>query len=240
MKKILSAFILLFAVMNWSCESPLSNQPVSDPSSLQPIIQVIKEIDYKGTLYHRYRADIYDHQHRYVEIKDGGIKVNNENMTVVKDILGTYYSADDQRVPYNFNTKYNFTVTLSDLSQYNATVTTHSVDLYNFITPSEQIKTQDLSLSWKDTDPNATMYINIAVYYTADTTSGVQMHSVNIPNPSSGSFILPAADLQTENGTPYSADLTLNSEVEGTIDSRFYINRRAYSHQMITKSIVLK
>lgn len=232
--------ILLTASLHWSCESPLSETEVVDPNSVQPFLQVIKEIDYKGTVYHRYRGDIYDQQMRYVELKDGGISVNSEKMIVVKDIIGTYYLADDQRVPYSLKTKYSFTVTLSDQSQYFATVTTPSVDLYSFSAPADHDRLQNMNLSWKDTDSNATMSLTVTVYFKTDSSSGFSSHSVKITNPKAGSFTLPANELITEKGVPYLAELTLHSEVMGTIDSRFYINRRAYSHQLITKTVNLK
>ena len=241
MKNQISLFlIILISLTYFSCQSPLSESGVSDPNLIQPIIQVSKEIDLKGTTYYRYRCDVNDQKLQYVEIKDGGIKVNGENLIVIKDILGTYYILDDTHVKYAPNTKYNFTITLSDQSQYDAVVTTPSADLREFLVPTVQDRTQNMSLSWKDTDSNATLNISVALYFRTDTTTGVQVHTVPITNPKPGTFELPASELNTNQGIAYAVDLTLNSEVNGTIDSRFYLHRRAYSHQMITKSVVLK
>ncbi|MFZ4620489.1 MAG: hypothetical protein ACOYNS_08015 [Bacteroidota bacterium] len=240
MNKLAYSIIIILGMIHWSCESPLSEKPVVDPYTIQPIIKVIKEIDYKGTTYYRYRADIYDQYIRSVELQDGGIKVNNENLMVIKDALGTYYMVDDQRVKYKLNTKYLFTIIMSDQSTYKADITTHSTDLFEFNTPVEQDKTQDMNVSWKDTDTNSTMYLTVGLAYKTESSSGYSSHYVKIPNPRKGSFVLLSENLKSSEGTAYRIDLTLNSEVAGTIDSSFYLNRRAFSLQQISKSITLK
>ncbi len=227
------------ALAQWSCQSPLSNTDITDPSTLQPQIQVIKSTDSTGSMYN-YRADIYDRQSRYVELKDGGVSVNGEQLILVRSLLGSYYLTDDHIVKYQFNTKYNFIVTLSDGSQYTASVTTPSTELSNFFAPSEQVKTQNMRVSWTNPDTGATMYFMLTIYFKTDTSAGVQSNKVSIPNPRLGTFDLTPSDFVATQGTSTAVDITLNSEDQGQIDSRFYFSSRAYSHQMITKSVNLK
>jgi len=240
MKQYIQAFLVIIALVFNSCESPLSEQSLSDPKLISPVVQVIKEVDYKGTTYYRYRCDLYDKYMRSVELKDGRISVNGENLIVVKDLLGTYYMIDDARVKYNPNTQYSFVITLSDQSQYNASVTTHKVNLAGFNAPANHNKTQNMNLTWIGIDSNATMHLTVTSYYKTDTSQGFKVHSVNILDPKAGAMTLPTSEFIVENTNTYEVIITLHSEVDGTIDSRFYLNRRAFSHDMITKSIILQ
>ncbi|MFA6455645.1 MAG: hypothetical protein WCW40_02395 [Bacteroidota bacterium] len=236
---IIILLIVISLALN-SCESPLSEQAVSDPKLIQPVVQVMKELDYKGTTYYRYRCDVYDKYMRSVELKDGRISVNGENLIVVKDLFGTYYMIDDARVKYASNSVYKFVITLSDQSQYNASVTTHKVNLTGFNAPASHNKTQNMNLTWSGIDSSATMRLTITSYYTTDTSSGFRTSNMEISNPKLGAYTLAPSNFVVENTNTYRVDITLHSEVDGTIDSRFYINRRAFSHDMITKSVVLQ
>jgi len=239
MNRTYSLAALCMALAQWSCQSPLSNTDITDPSTLEPQIQVIKYTDSTGSLYN-YRADIYDQQARYIELKGGGVSVNGEQLILVRSLLGSYYLTDDHIIKYQLNTKYNFIITLSDGSQYASSVTTPSTELSNFVVPSEQAKTQIMRVSWTNPDTSATMYLILAIYFNTDTSSGVQSSKVLIPNPRLGTFDLQPSDFLAKQGTSTAIDITLNSEDPGQINSRFFLGSRAYSHQMITKSINLK
>ena len=239
MDKTYYLLIILAALGHWSCQSPLSNTDITDPSSLQPQIQVIKDTDSTGSIYN-YRADLYDQHSRYVELKDGGINVNGEQLILVRGVLGSYYLTDDHIVKYQLNTKYNFIITLSDHSQYTASVTTPSAELSNFGVPTEQDSTQSMKVSWVNPDTSATMYLTLVIYFKTDTSAGFQSSKVVIPNPHLGTFDLPPSDFLAKQGKSTAIDITLHSEILGQIDSRFFFGSRAYSHQMITKSLTLK
>ncbi len=237
MKSISIITLLVLTLVILSCESPLSEEGVSDPSLIQPKIQVQMESDYKGSTYFRYRCKIYDKDLKAVELKGGGVKVNNYNMILIKDVLGSYYLLDDSQIKYELNTNYNFTITLSDLSQYYATVTTHSDSIREFIVPIKQSKTKNMEVTWKGYIDNSLMYFTVTSYFQTDTTKGINTHRVEIPKPSLGMFELQNSDFIYKDGNTYMVDLTLHSEIDGTIDNRFYVNRRAFSHQLITKTI---
>ena len=239
MNKTYCLVVLFVALAQWSCKSPLSNTDITDPSTLQPKIQVIKNTDSTGSIYN-YRADIYDQQSRYVELKDAAISVNGEQLILVRSLLGSYYLTDDHIVKYQLNTKYTFIITLSDKSQYTASVTTPSIELSNFVVPLEQVKTQNMRVSWTNPDTSATMNLILAIYFKTDTSAGVQSKNILIPNPRLGTFDLQPSDFLANQGTSTAIDITLNSEDLGQTDSRFYSESRTYSHQMITKSVNLK
>ncbi len=239
MNKLHYPLIIIAALAHWSCQSPLSNTDITDPSMIQPQIQVLMETDSSGTKYY-YRADIYDRQLRYVELMNGTVQVNGEQLILVRDVLGSYYLTDDHLIKYQLNTQYNFTVTLSDKSQYTASVKTPLAALSNFVVPSEQVKTQSLSLSWVNPDTSATMYLMLAISFKTDTSIGLESRKVPISNTSLGTFDLQPSEFTSSQGVSTALDITLHSEDLGKIDPRFYAGSRAFSHQMITKSVILK
>jgi hypothetical protein len=142
MKELL-VLILLTLI---SCESPLSEEGVSDPSLIQPKIQVQMETDYKGKLYYRYKCKIYDNHLKAVEIKDGGVKINGYNMILIKDFFGSYYLLDNSQIPYELDTKYNFTITLTDKKEYGGTITTHTDSIREFIVPAKYSRNNNLEV----------------------------------------------------------------------------------------------
>lgn len=223
-----------------ACESPLSEQNITDPGLIAPVLQVQKEISYKGTVYYRYRCDIYDKLLRSVELNNGSITVNGKKLMVIKDIVGSYYTLDDTQVPYALNSTYSFVITLSDNSTYNGMVTSHTDSLREFVVPSEQDTTQTMTVSWKGTVPGASMYLTIATSYKTPNGFGFSVHRKDIPSPAAGTVVLYPSDYLSGGGTTTSVDVTLHSEIDGTIDKRFYSARRVFSHQFITRTVAVR
>lgn len=240
MKKIVFLAAIVISALLSSCESPLSEQSISDPSIIHPMLQVYKGTDDKGTTYYNYRCDIFDKYLRSVELKDGDVMVNGMKLMVIKNALGTYYLLDDTNLKYALNTKYYFTITLSDQSQYAATVTTHPDTLRDFLVPAEHPRSQNLKVSWKGTSNNASMFLSVVSNFKTDSSFGFSSRRIEITNPSTGTYELTPTDFNYKDGGTYSVELTLHSEINGTMDDRFGENRRSFSHQSITRTIAIQ
>ncbi len=237
MKTLLASVIILSTAVILSCESPLSDTQVTDPGILQPVVQVTRDIQSNGTLSYSYRCDVYDKNTYFVELKDGGVKLNGESLLLVHDLLGPYYLTDNLHVPYSLATKYTFTITLADQSSYEAVVTTPKLDFIEFVAPEVQSSKLPMHVSWGAADSNSVMSMIVTKHFRTDTSSGIAIHKVAIGNPLLRSYDLQPADFVHEEGTTYGVELTLTSQLEGTIDPKFYFGSRAYSSQTITRSV---
>ncbi len=240
MKYLPFAFIFL-GIIGLSCSSPLSDTNVTDPSLLEPVLVVTKSIDSGGARTVEYTADIYDKNLNLVTLQNGSVKIDNFAMNERADIFGgeEYYISGESEVKFALSTTYSFTLTLSDGSQYNGTVKSQSEDLTEFNTPTSQSHTQNMPLTWTDTDPNATMSIQMLYKFSTDTSTGSGTKTIAISNPSSGSYTIGSSDLTTSQGKIYEVDLTLISEIRGTIDSHFRSGSYVASHLEITKNVTI-
>jgi len=238
--KPLRFLLILLSLIGLSCSSPLSDTNVTDPSLLQPQLAVSKTMD-NGARVIEYTADIYDKNHNLVTLQNGSVKINGYSMNERANILGgeEYYLTGESEVKFILDTTYTFTLTLSDGTQYNGTVKSQSADLYEFDAPSTQSHTQNMTVTWKDTDPKARMYIQMVYDFRTDTSSGSGIQTFTISNPSSGSYTINASNFTTSQGEIYEVDLTLVSEISGTIDSRFRPQSSTISDLRITRSATI-
>jgi hypothetical protein len=240
MKYVPFAFMFL-GIMNLTCSSPLSDVSISDPSVIQPQLYVSKTID-NGAKVVEYIGEIWDKNLQLVTLKDGGVKVNNISMgTHTIPIFNgqEYYISGEDSLKYSLNTNYTFVITLGDGSQYNGSVTTQSKDLYQFTAPSSQSRTQDLLISWLDTDPNATMSVQVLYKYQTDSSSSSNTETVQIPSSAKGSFIISKTYFTPSQGKTTEVDLTLISEIRGTIDSRFRAGSSIVSDLKMTRNVTM-
>lgn len=236
-----SFVVVLLSLVGLSCSSPLSDVNVTDPSVLRPAFTVSKSIDNTGTRTVDYQADIYDKNSELVTIQNGSVKLDGYLMDTKTNLLGgQYYDlSGESEVKFSTATKYNFTITLSDGSQYSGTVTSQSVDLYEFNAPSSQSRTQPITVSWKGTDTTAQMWINMTYSFKTDTTTGSGSQVFQIVDPSSGTFTIPVSYFTSTQGATYRVDLTLESEVKGTVDRRFMPGGSIVSDMTCTRIVNL-
>jgi len=214
--------VLSLGIIALSCSSPLSDTNVTDPSLLAPDMQVVKSMS-GGARTVTYEVNIYDKNSNLVTLQNGNVKVNTYQMNVKSNIFGGeyYYLGGESEVKFQLSTKYTFAVYLSDGSEYDGSVTSQSKDLTSFTVPATQDHTQNMSVSWTDTDPAAKMYISMVYTLRTDTSTTTGVKTISIPNPSSGSFVIDKSQFAIQGGTLTSADFTLVSEIDGTVDSRF-------------------
>ncbi len=240
MKHLEFLFILL-GLIGLSCSSPLSDTNVTDPSLLQPQLTVSKTLN-NGARSVEYTAVIFDKNSNLVTLKDGGVKINGIVMDTAKTLFGgqDYQLLGESGVKFALSTSYTFTITLSDGSNYYGTVKSQSTDLYEFDAPATQSRKQNMTVTWKDTDPNAQMYIQMIYDFRTDSSGGSGEQTFTIPNPSSKSYSINSSYFNTTQGTIYEVDLTLISEVRGTIDSHFRSGSSTVSDLRITRNVTIE
>ncbi len=223
MKSILLCAIAALSVAVSSCSSPLSDTNVTDPSLLEPRLAIRKAITTSGAITIEYLADIYDKNLNLVTLQNGNVRIGNYQMNQRANLLGgiEYYLTGESEVSFSLNKTYSFTLTLSDGSTYNGSVTSQTDDLVRFDVPSIQSRTQSINVTWSSTDPNAEMWIQMATRYKTDSSQGVAYQTLRIANPAAQSYTITPSQFSTAEGTAYEVDLTLVSEMKGTIDPRF-------------------
>jgi len=142
-------------------------------------------------------------------------------------------------VKFLLGTTYTFTLTLSDGSQYYGTVKSQSDDLYEFNAPATQSRSQDMIVTWKDADPKAKMYIEMVYDFRTDSSNGSGVKTFTISNPSIESYTISASNFTTSQGSIYEVDLTLVSEITGTISQQFRAGSSTVSDLRITQSVTI-
>lgn len=239
MKKNISFLVFgILSIALLSCESPLSDVDLDDPSVIAPVLIVTKTIE-NGTRHVEYIGEIYDKNLSLVTLKNGTVRIENVSMGKRSFLLGgeQYFLSGENIVKHTLGKTYIFTVVFSNGSEYTGSVKTQTKDLYDFTAPSTHNRAQNMTVSWKDADSSATMFIDMAYSFKTDTSSGAGIKRITIPDASTGTFIINSSAFQESQGTIYEADLTLVSEVEGTIDSRFSSNSGTYSQLRITRTV---
>lgn len=232
---------ICLSLIGLSCSSPLSDVNVTDPSLLEPQLVVMKSIGTTGNRSVVYTADIYDKNYNLVTLQNGSVKINGFNMNERANLFGgeEYYLQGESEVKFAPDGTYKFTLTLSDGSKYYGTVTSQSKDLTEFIVPSSQSRTQPIDVSWKDTDPSAAMSIQLVYKYSTDSSSGTGTRTVSISDPSSGTFSISPSLFTAGQGTTNEVDLTLVSEITGTIDPGFRAGSSTVCKLTIERDVTL-
>ncbi len=240
MKRILTFIAASIAVILCGCESPLSDTEITNPGLLAPVITVERTQSKDGSIEHDYTCYLYDKSIQLVQLKSGSVSVNGIPMPHKKGLLGSYYSTTSASLPYALSTKYTFTITLADQKGYTASVTTQDALLNNFTAPSEVARTNAMQISWSGNDPKAELSIEIYSHYRTDSSTGSQLKTFALPVNGGNTYQIPPSQYLADMGTTSTVELVLNSEIEGTIDSRFKNGRKIKSVQRIGRSVSIR
>ena len=143
--------IILFSV---SCKkSSLSDVELTDPSILRFYGYLDKKTDTLGIQRDSIYAIITDKMPRRVELKKGGIYVNDLQGELSNDILfGPFYKFDIRQIQIENNETYNFRVILADDSDYESPLTLPEDNLDIFIAPLSHNANDTLTVSWNEVD----------------------------------------------------------------------------------------
>lgn len=233
--------IIMFGMVGLSCSSPLSDTNVTDPSLLEPELVISKSIDALGARTVQYTADILDKNSNLVTLQNGNVKVDGFAMNLRAYVFGgeEYDLLGESEVKFVLDTTFTFALTLSDGSQYYGTVKSQANDLFEFDTPSTQSHTQNMVITWMDTDPNAAMRIEMTSKFHTDTSNGTGFQTIQLPNPTTGSFTINSSYFNGPQGTIYEVDLVLVSEIRGNIDSHFRSGSSTVSDLEIARNVTI-
>jgi hypothetical protein len=216
MKRLNFLFICFSAVFqmcmhNGYHESPLSNTWLTDPSLIHLRITLNPQTNYSSNLI---RVIVLDENEYYVQILNGGIRINNLAMPVVKDgyDLPIYQITHPSVMKVLPNTDYSFLITLSDSSIYSASIRTQEKYMTSPVIPDTHETIKNLTVRWSDFGFQGDLQLSIS--------RGGYRIEYDVPDSSSGYCVLSSKYLR-ENVKDSVATFYFNSKIEGTIDRQF-------------------
>ncbi|HHE40156.1 MAG TPA: hypothetical protein ENL10_01485, partial [Candidatus Cloacimonetes bacterium] len=125
-KALLGIILLASTMMLTNCDSPLSDEPLNDPSKISPTLTVERTYDNSKTLKGESIAHLFDKNLNLVRIKDGGVYVNGTALTLEYYITGGPYYETTGDYPIHQNTQYTITVKMSNGDEYDSVIETQS------------------------------------------------------------------------------------------------------------------
>lgn len=107
---------------------------ITDPSVLQTHFVVERAMLNDGTILHSLHANIFDKNLASVQLKNGQVKVNGQQMSVPEILNISTYHIPGATV--DLNTEYDFEVVLADGESYPGTVITQPKTFTTVTVPS--------------------------------------------------------------------------------------------------------
>ncbi len=146
MKKIINtlALSLIIGLLLVSCDSPLSDIEINDPSLINCVFTIERTIE-NGSESEYATAILTDKNLGLVQLKNGSVKVNNQNLGYY-GFTKTYHSD----IQVELNTQYTFTVVLANGEEYSSSVITPANDFGNVGLPNEVTINSDVPITWTD------------------------------------------------------------------------------------------
>ncbi|MCD6330489.1 MAG: hypothetical protein J7M10_09155 [Candidatus Cloacimonetes bacterium] len=189
-KALLGIILLASTMMLTNCDSPLSDEPLNDPSKISPTLTVERTYDNSKTLKGESIAHLFDKNLNLVRIKDGGVYVNGTALTLEYYITGGPYYETTGDYPIHQNTQYTITVKMSNGDEYDSVIETQSQDLHTFNIPATFNHTDDIQVTWAEIIPDDDVWIEFS--YEDQSGSGVQMAYVPDDSVGTGSYTIPS------------------------------------------------
>jgi len=213
-------FVLLFvgsAFMLTNCDSPLSDEPLNDPSKISPTLTIERTYDNSKTLKGEAIAHLWDKNLNLVRIKDGGVYVNGTSLELYYYITGGPYYETTGDYPIYRDTQYTITVKMSNGDEYNSTVRTQLQDLHTFNIPATFNNTDDVKVSWEEIIAEHSMWIDLT--YEDDTGGGSAYIEIPEDSVETGSYTIPHENFADLVGKTVQAKIV--SEKFGTANEHF-------------------
>ncbi len=200
-----------------NCESALSDIEITDPGVLQTNFVVERALLDNGTVLNSLHATIFDKNLASVELKNGQVKVNGQQMSETEILNVSTYHIPAATV--NLDTDYNFEVILANGQSHTGTVTTQPKTFTSVTVPSDASVDNDLTISWQDVYVHDDLIISLNLTSPAGTVPGGTF-TLTDAQMQAGSFVIPKSNFATPAGVT-SAMITLTGVRYGTIDSKF-------------------
>jgi hypothetical protein len=222
-KRILYIYLAVLAIALVGCskESPLSDVELTDPSIVRPDIKFIRMKD-NNTLTTLIGAWIYDKNDNSIELKNGGVLINNKETVVRKLGAAPYYSGIEVFPEIQLGQTYIVEIKLNSNKSYYASIAIPDKDLSNLTIPSRQNKYENMKISWTDAVPSRPLKLTITYYYKKDNQELSNFTTLDIPpaNLTTGEYTISAGVFQ---GYPniYKTSIELRSVTYGSIYEGF-------------------
>lgn len=216
-----------------NCESSLNDIEITDPAVLQTHFVVERTLQNDGTVLAALTATILDKNLASVELKNGKVQVNGQQMSLTEILnISTYYIPS---ATVNLNTSYNFDVVLANGQKHSGTVTTPQKTFTSLTVPSNASVNNDLTISWQDVYVHDELIITLNLTSPAGTVPGPTF-SLTAAQMEQGSFVIPKSNFATPQGIT-SATVTLTGVKYGTIDSKFSTGSGTISRMRVEKKV---
>lgn len=234
--------ILFILPLFWGCSenSALSDVEITDPSLIQPDVQISHNIDTLGNTTIRYVANLYDKNYDLIELKNGSVTMNGIPMVIGRTLITNapyYYVNPPGYLNFTLNTQYTCTVTLADNSTYDLTVTSQNSWLNEFVVPDVHSKSQDMTIEWSSVESGNDMHLSLSMWYSnSDTSAGQMFRTIDIPEPANGSYTISKENFNTQEGVYY-VSIQLMADKIGISDNAFRSGSSIYARQSISESV---
>jgi hypothetical protein len=171
-----------------------------------------------GTVLKSLQATLLDKNLASVQLKNGHVKVNGQEMSVAEILnISTYYVPS---ATVNLSTNYDFEIVLANGETYAGTVTTPAKTFSSVTAPSSSTADSDLTISWQDAYVYDEFIISLGLTSPSGVVAGATF-SLTPEQMAAGSFVIPKANFATPAGIT-SVTVTLTGIDYGTIDSHFH------------------
>ncbi len=219
-----------------NCESALSDIEITDPGVLHTNFVVERTLTDNGTVLGALHTTIFDKNMASVELKNGKVKVNGEQMSETEILnISTYYIPE---AIVNLNTNYDFEVVLANGQSYNGTVTTQQKTFTSLTVPSNSSVGSDLTISWQDIYVHDALTISLNLTSPAGTVPGPTFE-LTPAQMQAGSFVIPKSSFSTPQGIT-SVLITLTGAKYGTVDPKFRSGSAVISRMRVEKKVAFK
>lgn len=221
--KILKLFLLGLIIILGGCdeESDLSEVVFDDPSAVRPEITISKNTTLNGATEEIITVWLYDNDNDPLKLKEGGVSVNDVEMALQYQTNLPYYKIlSPSQLPITGSTTYNFNIRFGGGGNYPAIVDTPN-ELHTFNVPTTHSRTENMALTWLETDSNARGEIHVTHHYVdPDDNHREYERTYQIVSTGSGQYVLDADVFQNPAGI-YRTELELIIKNDGIISEQF-------------------
>jgi hypothetical protein len=216
-----------------NCDSALSDLEITDPGLIQPHFVVERALLQDGSMVAGITTTILDKNLASVELKNGRVLVNGQQMSTTELLNVTIYHIPSPTV--NLNTDYDFEVVLSDGQGYNGSVTTPAKAFTSLTVPSNPSINEDMMISWEDVYVHDDLIITLDLTSPAGTVPGATFNLTS-EQMEQGSFVIPKSNFATPSGVT-SVIIKLTGTNYGTVDPEFRGGSSTISRMRVEKKV---
>jgi hypothetical protein len=216
-----------------NCDSALSDVEVSDPGVLQTHFVVERALLSDGSVLSSLHTTIFDKNLASVELKNGKVKVNGQQMSVTEILnISTYHLP---AAVVDLSTPYLFEVVLANGKAYGGSITTQQKTFTSVTVPSNSNVNTDLTVSWQDVYVHDDLVISLNLTSPAGTVPGA-VFTLTPTQMQAGSFIIPKSNFASPAGIT-SVMITLTGAKYGTIAQEFRSGSGTISRMRVEKKV---